>query len=325
MKRHTHLLRNYALGSFSALLDGVVQDPAVLLWLDAEANRKARPNKNLARTIIDNFTLGPGQYTEDDIQSVSRGFTGWFVLGNKLRYIPREHDESEKQLFGRKGNFDRDDVLRIILELPATSRRLVCKLYQLFISETDQPDEAIISSLAESFAKDYDVQKIVETMLRSNLFFSKAAYRRRIKSPVEFAIGIIKAMEGMVSTTQLANDLAGLGQNLYNPPTIKGWAGGKHWINSTAIISRQNLASALLQGSDPYSDKLNPWVVAERYGRTTPESARQFLFDLFLQGDIDSEVYNEMLKTHRRQNNNLEELTRSFTYAIITLPEFQLA
>ena len=297
----------------------------MLLWLGAEANRKAQPNKNFARVILDNFTLGSGQYTEDDIEGVSRALTGWFVLSSKLRYIPREHDGYEKQILGQKENFTREDVLRIILEQPATSRRLVRKLYSWLINETWQPDEAIISPLADSFAKDYDVLKLVETMVRSNLFFSKMAYRRRIKSPVEFAIGIIKAMEGMVSTTQLANDLAGLGQNLYNPPTIKGWAGGKYWINNVAIVARVNLVSALLRGSGPYGDKLNPWIIAERYGCTTPESARKLLFDLFLQGDIDSEVYNELLKSYGWPDNNLEESARSFSYAIITLPEFHLA
>jgi uncharacterized protein (DUF1800 family) len=325
MRQHVRLLRNQALGSFKTLLKGILEDPAVLLWLGAEANRKARPNKNFAHVILDNFTLGPDQYSEDDIQAVSRAFTGWFVLSSKLRYIPREHDGYEKQILGQKGNFTREDVLRIILEQPAISRRVVRRLYSWFISETEQPDENIISPLTDSFAKDYDVLKLVETMLRSNLFFSKMAYRRRIKSPVEFAIGIIKAMEGMVSTTQLANDLAGLGQNLYNPPTIKGWAGGKHWINSTAVVARLNLVSALLQGTDPYGNKLNPWIVAERHECTTPESASQFLFDLFLQDNIDSEIFDELLKSHGWSEDDLEKSARSFAYAIITLPEFHLA
>jgi uncharacterized protein (DUF1800 family) len=325
MQQHVRFLRSQALGSFRVLLEGISQDPAVLLWLGAEASRKAQPNENLARALMETFTLGPDHCTEDDIRDASRAFTGWFVLRNKLRYISREHDENEKQILGRKGNFTRDDVTRIILEQPATSRRLVRMLYRWLISETEQPDEALISPLAESFAKDYDVQKLVETMLRSNLFFSAAAYRRRIKSPAEFAIGIVKALEGTVSTIQLANDLADLGQNLYNPPTVKGWAGGQHWINSTAIVARQNLASALLRGSGPYGNKLNPWAVAQRHGRETPEDARRFLLDLFLQDSIDPDIYDAMSKTIREQDNDLGKRTRSLAYAIVTLPEFHLA
>ena len=325
MQQHVRLLRSQALGSFRILLEGISQDPAVLLWLGADASRKAHPNENLARVLMETFTLGPDHCTEDDIRDASRAFTGWFVLRNKLRYISREHDENEKQILGRKGNFARDDVLRIILEQPATSRRLVRKLYRWLISETEQPDEALISPLAESFAKDYDVLKLVETMLRSNLFFSAAAHRRRIKSPVEFAIGIVKALEGTVSTTQLANDLADLGQNLYNPPTVKGWTGGQHWINSSAIVARQNLASALLRGSGPYGNKLNPWAVAQRHGCATLESAMKFLLDLFLQGSLDPDVYDRLLKTPRRQDDDLGGRTRSFTHVIVTLPEFHLA
>ena len=325
MQQHVRLLRSQALGSFRILLEGISQDPAVLIWLGAEANRKAYPNENLARTIMETFTLGPDHCTEDDIRATSRAFTGWFVLRGKLRYIPREHDENEKQILGRKGNFARDDVLRIVLEQPATSQSLVRKLYRWLINETEQPNEALIAPLAELFAKDYDVLKLVETMLRSNLFFSTAAYRGRIKCPAEFAIGIVKALEETVSTTQLAKDLADLGQNLYNPPTVKGWAGGLHWINSTAIVARQNLASALLQGSGPYGNKLNPWAVAQRHGCTTPESARRFLLDLFLQGDLDPDVYNALPKTPWGQDDDLGGRTRSFAYAIVSLPEFHLA
>ncbi|UCF15008.1 MAG: DUF1800 domain-containing protein [Phycisphaerales bacterium] len=325
MQQHVRLLRSQALGSFRILLEGISQDPAVLIWLGAEANRKARPNENLARAIMETFTLGPDQCTENDIRDAARAFTGWFVLRSKLRYIAREHDNSEKQILGRNGNFARDDVTRIILEQPATSRRLVRKLYRWLISETEQPDEALISPSAESFAKDYDVLKLVETMLRSNLFFSTAAYRRRIKSPAEFAIGIVNALDGTVSTTQLAEDLAELGQNLYYPPTVKGWAGGQHWINSTAIVARQNLASALLRGSGPYGNKLNPWVVAQRHGCATSKSARQFLLNLFLQGDLDSYVNDALPKTLRVQDDDLGGQTRSFAYAIVILPEFNLA
>lgn len=325
MQQHVRLLRSQALGSFRILLEGISQDPAVLLWLGAEASRKARPNENLARALMETFTLGPDHCTNDDILAASRAFTGWFVLRNKMRYISREHDGDEKQILGRTGNFARDDVTRIILEQPATSRRLVRKLYRWLISETEQPDEALISPLAESFANDYDVLKLVETMLRSNLFFSDVAYRRRIKSPAEFAIGIAKALEGTVGTTQLAKDLADLGQNLYNPPTVKGWVGGQHWINSTAIVARQNLASALLRGSGPYGNKLNPWAVAQKHGCATPEAAQSFLFDLFLQGDLGPDVYDTLLKTRRRRDDDLEERTRYLAHAIVTLPEFHLA
>ncbi len=325
MGQHIRLLRGQALGSFKALVEGISRDPAVLIWLGADTNRKALPNENFVRPLVETFTIGPGRSTEKDIQEASRAFTGWFVLRDELRYIPREHDNGIKHFLGQEGDFTRDDVLQILLQQPATPQRLVRKLYRWLICETEEPDAILIAPLAESFAKDYNVAKLVETMLRSNLFFSPAAYRRRIKCPVEFAVGIMKGLEGMVSTTQLAQDLAGLGQNLYHPPTVEGWAGARHWLNSATMTGRYNLASALLQGSGPYEDKLNPWVIAEKYGRSKAESTAQLLLELFLQGDLNSGVRETLLKTARPETGDSNDGLRRFTQAVVTLPEFNLA
>ena len=323
MREHVGHLRFQALGSFCSLLEGISHDPAIILWLGAEASRKTRPNENLARAIMENFTLGCDNCTESDIREASRAFTGWFVLRSKLRYIGREHDDGIKQILGQRGKFSSKDVLRIILDHPATSRRLVRKLYRWFISETEQPSEVLICPLAESFAKDYDVSKLVEKMLRSNLFFSSSAYRRRIKCPVEFALGIVKALEAMVSTTQLADDLADLGQNLYHPPTVNGWTGGKHWIDSAAIIGRDNLAWAMLRGSDPYGNKLNPFTITRKYGHTTVESVSRFMLDLFIQSDSKADVYENLTRT--AQDGNMDERIRRLAHATVTLAEFHLA
>jgi uncharacterized protein (DUF1800 family) len=329
MQQHLRLLRSQALNSFRTLLEGISHDPAVLVWLDADANRKALPNENFARPLMETFTLGTGQYTEKDVSEASRAFTGWFVLSGQLRYIQREHDENIKHILGQEGNFKDDDVIRILLEHPATSKRLVSKLYNWLICETNQPDVKLIAPLAESFAKDYDVQKVVETMLRSNLFFSPEAYRRRIKCPAEFAVGIIRGLEGVVSTTELAQDLANLGQNLCYPPTVNGWAGGQQWITNATMIGRYNLASALLSDSGPYANKLNPSGIAQKYGFSTLESETQFMLDLFLQGNLNPDVYDTMLKMDKEETSNdgnkIEGKIRNFAHAVMTLPEFHLA
>jgi len=329
MLQHIRLLRSHALNSFSDMLQAISLDPAVLIYLGADANRKALPNENFARTLMETFTMGPGNYKEKDVREASRAFTGWFVLRSRLRYISREHDGNIKEVFSERGNFTGEDVVRIVLKQPATSQMLVRKLYRLLICETDQPNAAMINPLAETFAKDYDIMKLTETMLRSNLFFSSAAYRRRIKSPVEFALGIVKALEGVVSTTQLAQDLAGLGQNLYNPPTVNGWAGGQHWIDSATLAGRSNLALVLLQGSGPYADKLNPRALANKHGRTTLKSAGQLLLDLFLQSDLPSDVRESILKTVQVTSgsgiDDEEAMLRRFAHTVVTLPEFQLA
>ena len=327
MRTHVQLLRAHALQSFRALLEGVSHDPAMLIWLGADANRKAVPNDHFVRPLMGVFTIGPGRYMPEDVREAARAFTGWFVLRGGLRYIHREHDAGVKRILGQQGNFTDQDVIRILLEQQATAETVVRKLYRWLISESEEPTRELMAPVVESLAKDYDVSAVVETMLRSNLFFSPTAYRRRIKSPVEYALGIVRGLEGMVSTTQLAQDLAGLGQNLYCPPTVTGWLGGQHWINSATLVRRHNLSFDLLRGGGPYSDKLNPLRVAEKYGHLESSSAAQFVLELFLQGDLESdvsEIMREMMPTADAEGS-LEAATRQFAHAVTTQPEFYLA
>jgi len=146
---------------------------------------------------------------------------------------------------------------------------------------------------------------------------------------VEYAVGIVNGLESMVSTTQLADDLAGLGQNLYHPPTVKGWTGGRHWLDSAAMIGRCNLTAVLLQGSGPYADKLDPWAIAQKHGCSTPETASHLLADLFLQDGVDADVYNTLIEATRTSDgagdSGPEGGMRRFTHAVVTLPEFHLA
>ncbi len=329
MQAHVQLLRRHALGSFDALLRAVSHDPALLLWLDADVNRKGAPNESFVRPLMGTFTLGEGNFTEDDVRGAARAFTGWFVLRNRLRYIEHEHDETAKHILGREGNFTDEDVVGIVLEQPATARTLVRRLYRWLISEAQEPDEALIAPLTESFAKDYRISWVVETMLRSNLFFSSRAYRQRVKCPVEYAVGIVNALEGMVSTTRLAEDLAGLGQDLCHPPTVKGWRGGRYWIDAAAVVRRCNLAAALLQGGEPYGDKLDPRTVAQRHGYATVESAGPFLLELFLQGDLERDararLLGELPKAATGSEVEPETALRHLAHSIVTQPEYHLA
>ncbi len=325
MHQHLKLLRRHALGSFEPLLEGVSSDPAVLIALDSTEHRKVRPNEDYAREFLQNFGLGAGEFAESDVRETARAFTGWFVFGTRFRYIEREHDSGAKTILGQEGDFDGKDVVRIVLTQPAASRLVVRKLYRWLISETEEPSADLIAPLAESFAKDYDVAKLVGTMLRSNLFFSPIAYRMRVKNPIEYALGIVRAFEATVSTTELGRDLAALGQNLYTPPTVEGWKGGHHWINSTTMVGRSNLAHALLSGTEPYGDKIDPWAVATNHGASSIEAGRSFLLDLLLQGDVDSRVREALSDTERSAADDPSQQLRQFTHLVVTLPEFQLA
>ncbi len=316
-----------SLGSFADLLGAISRDPATLSWLGAEASRKAVPNEGFVRPLMETFTLGLGGFTDADVREAARACTGWFVLRGQLRYIARSMmmasnaSWAERSLRQRGCRANRAGKAR---HVPAAG----AKLYRWLIDEMDEPDPALIAPLAESFAGDYSVSRLVETMLRSNLFFSQGAYRRRIKSPVEFAVGIVKAMEQVVSTTHLAEDTADLGQDLCHPPTVKGWPGGPCWINAATMVERHNLSQSLLQGSEPYGDKLDPWAVAQRHGCETPESAARFLLDLFLQGDIepdDREALVESVRTAATSGGESKATLRALAHAVVTLPEFHLA
>ena len=326
MQRHLALLRRHALGRFDVMIDAVSRDPAMLVWLDADANRKSQPTENYARALFEQFTMGPGNFTNKDVEEASRALTGWFVLRGELRYIEREHDTGPKKVLGREGNFGVEDVVRIALGQPATPRLLVRKLYRWLISETDEPADKLVDPLAQSLAADYDVARVVDRMLRSNLFFSEAAYRRRVKSPVEFAVGIIRALEGLVPTGRLGNDLAGLGQNLYHPPTVPGWPGGRHWLNRATLIGRAKLAEALLAGAGPYDGRLDPAAVAARHGRGGPEPTARFLLDLLLGGDLPEPVRAGVLgAAGAAAGQGNAARARRVALAAVMLPEFQLA
>lgn len=322
--RHVGLLRTGALGRFDALLAAVSRDPAALLSLGADASRKAMPNDRFARQLLDRYTVGAGNYSPKDVREVARAMTGRFVLRMRLRTIEREHDDGVKTVLGKRGKFTDRDAVRIAAEHPAAARNVVRRLYRWFISETDRPGDALIAPLAKSFAKDLDIARLVETMLRSNLFFSAEALGRRIKRPVEYALGIVRGLEATVPTTRLAADLAALGESLYSPPTPNGWAGGRHWINRATLIGRSNLAAALLAAKGAYGGKLAPAAVAQRHGHTDAKAAGRFLGSLFASPGQGDDSFEKLWAAAPR-GGGLAERLRKFAHTLVTQPEFQLA
>ncbi|HEX7376765.1 MAG TPA: DUF1800 domain-containing protein, partial [Pirellulales bacterium] len=207
------LLRKHALGSFKPMLHEVSKDPAMLIWLDATSNHKAHPNENFAREVMELFCLGVGNYSEHDIKEAARSFTGWELAHDQFRFNRHEHDAGQKTVLGRAGAFNGDDMLGILLDHPATGRFLVRKLFRYLVSETAEPAVALIEPLATGLRqRDYDLTWLVRTILSSNLFFSPHAMRQRVKSPVELAVGLLRAIESPVNTYALDEELRKLGQ-----------------------------------------------------------------------------------------------------------------
>jgi uncharacterized protein (DUF1800 family) len=338
MYKQNELLRKYALGKFRPFLLEVSKDPAMLVWLDSNSNVKGKPNENYAREVMELFSLGVGNYTEKDIREAARAFTGWHADGDRFAFKPDLHDDGQKTVLGRTGNLNGDDVVAAVLDRPATARYLVRKLYRFFVSESHQPPDALLQPLADSFSKsDYDIAGLVRTLLRSRHFFSDHAYRQRVKSPVEFVLGCVRATESRVVTPRaLVARMELLGQHLFAPPNVKGWEGGTAWLNTATVVARHNFAHGLCMGGgelnlgDPQAAIAiapDPAGMARRAGITSPEALVAFYADIMLQGDIDKAARAKLVAhvAGKEEGPERDQRIREMIHALMTMPEYQLA
>jgi uncharacterized protein (DUF1800 family) len=252
MRRQNEIFREYGRGPFGELLKAVVHDPALLIWLDAPANRKGQANENLARELMELFTLGVGHYTEADVKEAARALTGWkLTLTGTFRDWPPDHDDGEKAILGRKGRWTGDDLVRLLLEHSATSRRLAWRLCEWLMGEKAVGATALDALAAGLRQHDLDIGWAVETVLRSRAFFAEANLGGRVLGPVEYLVGVPRALECFdppPSSLLLGEWSARLGQDLFYPPNVGGWKGGRTWLTTQGIIGRANYAAALVEG-----------------------------------------------------------------------------
>ncbi len=262
MFNQNKLLREHALGKFGPFLLAMSKDAAMLHWLDSNSNIKGKPNENYAREVMELFSLGVGNYTEKDIREAARAFTGWHTdsEGFAFEFNTRLHDDGVKTVLGQTGEWNGDDVVRILLRQPACARFLVRKLYRFFVSETREPPDSFLEPLAEAFRKsDYDIAALLRTMLSSRHFFSDYAFRQRIKSPVEYVLGTVRAVyreydakdknHQPMTQQDLVRHIDAMGQVLFAPTNVKGWREAKTWLNTATVLARDNFAQALAMGN----------------------------------------------------------------------------
>lgn len=326
MWRHIQTLREHSLGSYRTLLEAAAHDPAVLLSVGAQQSRKSQPNEQFIEQLLQQYSVGAGHYGDEDLREAARAFTGWLVLRGQMRFFDHEHDEGIKQVFGQAGNWEAKDVVRIVLDQPATPQLIARKLYRWFISEVDHPSDQILKPLAEKLAGQYDVAEVVELILRSNLFYSKRAYRQRIKRPVEYGLGVAIALEGQVPTLPLAAACARLGEDLYNPPTVRGWLGGTRWINAATMVERERLAAEMLEtGKSPYGGRLKAAEIAQQHGCRSVDEAVEMLLQLYLQDDLSVETRAALVDAAPSGSvATSADWLQKCTYRIVTSPQFQL-
>ncbi|WP_420349191.1 DUF1800 domain-containing protein [Pelagibius sp.] len=250
MYRQNRLLRQEALGNFGRLLRAVARDPAMLVYLDGARNRKQAPNENFARELFELFTLGEGHYQEADIKDAARAFTGWSVDRKDASFTFRQrwHDDGMKSVLGAQGRLNGDDVITVLLDHPRTAVFIVEKLWRQFISEDPDPQE--VERLAAVFREaDYEIKPLLAALFASDPFWAPENRGRLIKSPVEFLVGTVRLFDLPVERYEDLVRLSGrLGQNLFDPPNVKGWPGGTAWITASSLVDRQSLLERITGG-----------------------------------------------------------------------------
>ncbi|MEQ8791837.1 MAG: DUF1800 domain-containing protein [Pirellulaceae bacterium] len=324
MHGQNEMLRRHALGDFGRLVQEISRDPAMLVYLDSTTNRKSHPNENYAREVMELFCLGEGHYTENDVQQLARCFTGWEVRRGKFYFNRYQHDTGAKSILGESGEFGGQEAVEIILRQDEAPRFIVGKLFRFFICDEPQPPRALLEPLVETFrASRLDIAVLVERILGSELFFSEYAVGRKVRSPVELAVGLLRALEGSTNAYDLARGLQELGQGLFYPPNVKGWDGGRAWINSSTLLARTNLVERLLGdektrfGGDSLVELLKDHDVRG------PGQQVQWLAELLLAAPLSMAV-KERLVELAGGSGDPERQVRNVVYALASTPEFQL-
>jgi uncharacterized protein (DUF1800 family) len=251
MKEQNDLLRRLCVGRFHDLLRGISRDPAMLVYLDNARSRATQPNENFARELLELFTLGVGNYRENDIRAAARAFTGWSLDDDEFRFRRFIHDSGRKTFLGETGAWGGDDILRIILKQPACARFLARKLLEHFVRP--EPEAALVEALAgELRRRDYHLRPVLATLFRSQAFYQPASRGALVKSPVELLVMASREFGHPLTNLSAAERAAArMGQELMQPPSVKGWDGGARWINTATLFTRYESVGALLNGVAP--------------------------------------------------------------------------
>ena len=301
------MFRQFGLGSFRDLLIELSKDPAMIIWLDNNDNHKGAVNENYGRELLELFSMGIGNYTEDDVKECARAFTGW-TLGNAeymavragkdsvwpysriawhFDYRDYDHDDSEKTFLGEVGRFNGQDIIDIIVKQEATARFICTRLFQFFAAdEVDDDGEEVIESMMASYHQsDYELRSVLRTLFTSDYFKSEKARFARMKAPVEVVVGAVRQAGGYDTPTigveQLPSQAGFMGQGLLQPPTVEGWHEGVEWIESGSLVERVNFASKQVgEVSRPGVRAIIDRIAADNGGVLSPEELVDKCLDL---------------------------------------------
>jgi len=345
MINQNQLLRTHAFDTFDNILLGITSDPAMLFYLDLTKSRKTAPNENFAREMMELFTLGLGHYTQQDVYKGAAALTGWHIQGvSSSVYLPQDHNDLTKTYLGHTGNLDYKDVINILTNHPATPWFISRKLFTFFVYENPSTDD--LQPLVNTYVKSgHNMGAVMLTLLLSPQFSSQKAFRARVKSPVEFAVGAYRALgiQGNGGSLPFLTTL--MGQTIFDPPNVAGWPGDKVsalWLNSGTWMTRLNFIDALLVrglvqvGTPP--QPLDLQSIIKTNNINSPESFVNYFAAFLLDGQLDSERRTQLLDyfTKKDSGRSGAQITltngqsyplnrvRGTLYLLMASPEYQL-
>ena len=325
------MFRQSGLGSFEELLVELSKDPAMIIWLDNNENHGDAINENYGRELLELFSMGIGNYSEDDIKACARAFTGW-TLGNAeymsiraakdsiwpygriawhFNYREEDHDDGEKTFLGETGNFNGEDIVAIIVKQEATARFLATRLFQYFAAdEVPAAGEKVVGEMmATYFSSGYQVKDMLKTLFRSEYFKSEEARFARVKGPVEMVVGAIR-MAGNYQNPSLgiekvSNNMFFMGQGLLRPPTVEGWHEGAEWIDSGALVERVNFVAKELSdvNSPGVRSIINRLAASADQGVLDPTDLADGCLDLLGPIEVSNETRSVLVEYASRQGD----------------------
>jgi uncharacterized protein (DUF1800 family) len=250
LQQQNSLFRQQGLGNFKQLLHAVARDPAMLIYLDNNTNRAGNPNENFARELLELFTLGEGRFTEADVRGAAQAFTGWSVDTRTGKFVlnQHQHDKTIKYFMGKKGRFNGNDIIDILLKNPYTAETIAHKFWAEFITD-EAPNPVTIRHWGNTFRQaNYDIRALLTTVLNSREFWAPQNRGAKIKSPVELIVGSLRSLTlTPPSNRRIVNLCSALGQPLFSPETPKGYSVGQDWIDTYTLPTRVNVMSSLIK------------------------------------------------------------------------------
>jgi len=334
------VIRQHALGNFREFVHAICKDVSMIRFLNNQQNRKRKPNENFARELMELFTIGRGNYSEQDIKEAARSFTGWSSNKGVFVFKERNHDYDSKTFMGKTGNFNGNDIVDIILDRPETALFITTKIYRYFVNE--KVDARQVEKLSNEFYKsDYDIKKLMRSIFKSDWFYDKKNVGTKIKSPIELLAGIMRTLKvkfkngKSISFAQKA-----LGQKMFIPPNVAGWPGGKTWIDNSTLVLRLNLV-LYLYGKTEVNFKVKDELEAKKRGEAFRRIEGSIDFEPLVKtfDKMDQKELFESMKSYILPvpiklkptafepfvyNNSKEEYIRSLAMRLMSLPEYQL-